>query len=210
MKLYILPGCAFLFDSSNFQKYLENGCSTTFCCLFLCTWPLTALKHLAFHPPGPQVLRIYIHFHIYIYIYVFINSRKITLCSLQLSCQKIAFCLHGRETMSWPFCHHCSLPLGAHWCLMCWKPYGLLSLLFLLLLPWKLQVEKDQLLTPRTNRDFIQEGNNDGERPSAVPQLPPKTFSFQLPPVLRFSVIRICSFLLVWCFFFFFCTSLSM
>lgn len=153
--------------------------------------------------PDSQVLRIYIHFHMYIFFF-FINSRI------------IAFLFPANELPEncilspWQRNHELailpSLQLAIGSSLMCWKPYGLLSLLFLLLLPWKLQVEKDQLLTPRTNGDFVQERNNDGERPSALPWLPPKTFSFQLPPVLRLSVICICSFLL--CGFFFFCTSL--
>lgn len=139
----------------------------------------------------------------------FVNSKIITFLFLQLGCQKIAFCLCGREPTSWPLCHSCSLPSGAHWCLMCWEPYGHFSLLFLLLLPWKLQVQKNQLLTPRTNRDFVHERDGDGDRPLTVPQLPLKTFSSQLPLVVRFSVICICSSLLF--FFFlntFFCTSL--
>lgn len=54
--------------------------------------------------------------------------------------QKIVFCLHGRETTSWPFCCHLSFPSGSHWWLMCSKAFGLPSLLFFVL-----KVEEEQL-----------------------------------------------------------------
>lgn len=121
MKLPILSGCVLLSDNWNFQKYLENGCKTIFFCLSLCNWPLTAFKPFAF--PASR-LSGFKNLHTFSYVLFFINLKIITFLFLQLCCQKIAFCLCGSEPMSWPLCHRCSLPWGAHWCLLCWEPYG--------------------------------------------------------------------------------------
>lgn len=174
MKLSVLPGCVLLLDNYNFKKYLENGCSTMFCHLFLHTWPLTASRCLFLH--FSQLLSLK-NLHTLSYA-VFINSRTITFLfpttGLPENC----------VLPTWQGSHElaillslCSLPLAARSCRM---PYGHLFLLFFSLLPWKLQEEKDQLLTARTNRDFPQERNSDGKRPSGVPWLSLNTFSFQL------------------------------
>lgn len=119
-----------------------------FCHLFLHTWPLTASRCLPLYYFQLPSLK---NSHTLSYV-LLMNSRMITflfpVTGLPENC----------VLPTWQGSHKlaillllCSLPSAAHWCLMCQKPYGHLFLLFFFLLLWKLQEEKDQMLTPRTN-----------------------------------------------------------
>ena len=130
MRLSILPGCVFLFDNYNFKNYLENGCSTVFCHLFLHTWPLTTSRCLSLH--YSQLLSLK-NLHTLSYV-LFTNSRMITFLfpatGLPENCVLPTW--QGRHKLA-ILLSLCSLPSAARWCLMCQKPYGHHFLLFFLL-----------------------------------------------------------------------------
>lgn len=70
-----------------------------------------------------------------------------------------------------------------------------------------LKVARGQERGTKDKQGLVHGRDGDGDRPLTVPQIPPETFSSQLPLALRFYVISICSSLMVFFFLIFFGTS---